>query len=401
MSAGAQHPAGGVAGAAGAALASLDDMRVLDLSWLLPGPFATMLLADLGADVVKVERPGDGDYARTLLPEVFQVVNRNKRSMTLNLKHDDGRRILHELARGADVLVEGFRPGVMRRLDADYDTLAAVNPGLVYCSISGYGQESPYQDRPGHDISYMGVGGGISTPSELGYPPLRGSLPVADLSSAMFAALSVLAALRTRDATGRGQHLDVSITDCVASWSAIRLANLLWNDEEPVHRLSATSRVYETADGKRLSLSVTEDVFWQKLCQALGRDDWAADERLATTSGRLDHADELRGELEQTFVRRPRADWLAAFETYDVPGAAVHDPADVLTDAHVLARGLLWERSDDGRTRRVIGYPVQTSGAAPSWHRMPPELGEHTDDVLAGAGYDSTTIARFRGDGVV
>lgn len=377
------------------------DIRVLDLSWLLPGPYATMLLADLGADVVKIERPGGGDYARRMMPDVFNAVNRNKRSVTLNLKTEQGRHILHRLVRDADVLFEGFRPGVTRRLDADYETLRAINPGLIYCSISGYGQDSPYQDLPGHDVTYMGVAGGISTPSDLKYPPVRGSLPVADLSSAMFAALSVMAALQERHRTGHGQYLDVSITDCVASWASIRLAEVLWSGQESEHRLSATSRVYDAADGKRLSLSVTEDAFWSNLCRALGRDDWLADERLATLDGRLDNAWELLPQLEAQLAERPRDEWLELFAALDVPAGPVHDPADVLADPHIRARGLVWHRSDDAAERRAIGFPVKMSDLTPRWRLMPPAIGEHTDDVLAAAGYDAAAIAGLRRDGVI
>ena len=381
----------------------MEDVRVLDLSWLLPGPFATTLLADLGADVIKVERPGDGDYMRTLHAETYQVANRNKRSMTLDLKQPAGQQVLHELVRDADVVVEGFRPGVTERLRADYTTLSEINPRLVYCSLSGYGQDGPYRDRPGHDVSYVGVGGGMVAPHDLRYPDARGnSLPVGDLASAMFAALSITAALNQRERSGRGQYLDVSITDCVASWSSIRLANLLWNQEPAVVRLSATGRAYEAADGKRLSISVTEDAFWEKLCRALDRQDWLADDRLATQPGRIKHAQELLPQLEEIFKQRGRDEWLEHFDRFDVPCGPVHDAEGVIEDPHIRARGLVWEREDrDGRLRRVIGYPVKMSDNHPRWSQMPPELGEHTDDLLADAGFSAEEIDAFHRDGVV
>lgn len=379
------------------------DIRVLDLSWLLPGPFMTMLMADLGADVIKVERPGEGDYMRTLIPEVFLVANRNKRSITLNLKTAAGQEALHALVRDADVLVEGFRPGVTGRLRADYETLSAINPGLVYCSLSGYGQDGPYRDRPGHDVSYVGVGGGMVAPLDIRYPEARGaSLPVADLASGMFAALSVTEALRQRERTGLGQYLDVSITDCVASWANTRLANTLWNDEPPIFRLNPTGRAYEAGDGRRLSISVTEDEFWHKLCAALGFEDWAADQRLATSEGRLAHSMSIVERLETTFRERPRDEWLELFDVHDVPCGPVHDAEGVISDPHLNARGLIWRRDDEqGTERRVIGYPVRMSGTETSWRRMPPGLGEHTDEVLAEAGLDADAIASLHAAGAV
>lgn len=381
----------------------MEGVRVLDLSWLLPGPFMTMLMADLGADVIKVERPGSGDYMRSLYPEVFEVANRNKRSITLDLKAEEGQRVLHRLVQSADVFVEGFRPGVTARLRADYETLSAINPGLVYVSLSGYGQDGPYRDRPGHDVSYVGVGGGMVAPLDIRFPEARGaSLPVADLASGMFGALSAVEALRQRERTGSGQYLDVAITDCVANWSNIRLANTLWNDAPPVFRLSATSRAYLAADGLSLSLSVTEDEFWLKLCEALGFDDWASDARLATGPGRLEHAHEILERLESTFLQRPRGEWLDLFDRHDVPCGPVHDAAGVVADPHLNARGLIWQRSDHtGVQRRVVGYPVRMSRTPTSWRHMPPSLGGDTDAVLEEAGYDGDSVRSLREAGIV
>jgi len=378
-------------------------IKVLDLSWLLPGPYATMLMADLGADVIKIEQPGRGDYEREINPEMFRVANRNKRSMTLNLKHPAGREILYRLVQDADVLVEGFRPGVMKRLEADYDTLAWINPRLIYCSLSGYGQDGPYRDWPGHDTNYAGLAGALAIAGDLKYPPVRPGLPIGDLTSGTFACLAVLDALCERHATGRGQYLDCSITECVASWSQMRMADVLWNNEPPHYAPNATSRVYSARDGQRLSLAVTaEDHFWRKLCQALERDDLLTDPRFETARNRAANGPALLPILEAEFAKRDRDEWLTLLREFDVPAAPVHELEDVVRDPHFEHRGLFWKRTDaTGQERRVIRFPVKFSETQPSWRLMPPELGEHTAAVLTAAGFTPEQIAMWRAEGTL
>lgn len=380
----------------------LQGIRVLDLSWLLPGPYATMLLADFGADVVKIEQPGRGDYAREMLPDVFAVVNRNKRSMTLDLKVPAGRDVLLRLARDADVLIEGFRPGVMKRLGLDYETLSAINPRLIYCSISGYGQTGPYRNWAGHDIAYVGVGGGYSVPGDIRHPPVKGSLAVGDLSSGMFATIAIQNSLWERLSSGKGRYLDVSITDCVAAWAGVRLANVTWNGLPPTTRLSATNRIFTAGDGKRMSLAISEDPFFVKLCRTLGRQDWLDDPRFRTLPLRLTHAMDLLPELEAILASRPRAEWLAIFEKDDVPAAPVHDAEDVFHDPQLVARDLLWQAPTDGTApRRMYGHPVKFDADMPRLRNVAPALGADSEAVLAEAGYDAEAIRSLRASGAL
>ena len=377
---------------------ALKGIRIVDFSWLLPGPYATALLADMGADVIKVEQPGRGDYARDILPDHFQMANRNKRGISLDLKSPEAREVALKLVETADIVIEGYRPGVMNRFGLGPETLLERFPRLIYCSVSGFGQDGPYRDRPGHDIAYNAVGGGFSIPGDLKYPPVKGTLPLGDLSSGMFAALSIMGALAEREQSGKGQYLDVAITDCVAAWAGVRLGNVLWEGEVAPNRLNAVSRIYETADGSRIALACTEDHFWENLCKVLERPDWLADERFRTLDGRREHSLALLPELEQAMLRRTAAQWLALFEAADVPAAPVHGPTEVFEDPQIRHRELCWQAPPDGsgKPRRVIAYPVKFSRTQPKLRNVAPALGQDTDAVLREMGLDDPAIAALR-----
>ncbi len=377
---------------------ALKNIRVMDFSWLLPGPYATALLADMGAEVIKIEQPGRGDYAREMLPDHFEMANRNKRGIALDLKQPQARALALSLIETADVVIEGYRPGVMARFGLGPEEMLERFPRLVYCSISGYGQNGPYRDRAGHDISYNAVGGGFSLPGDLKYPAVKGTLPVGDLSSGMFAALSIMAALTERQESGKGQYLDVAITDCVAAWAGVRLGNVLWNGEEAPNRLNAVSRLYETADGRRVALAISEDHFWVSFCKVMERPDWLADERLRTLDGRREHALELLPQVEQAMRQRTAAEWLELFNTADVPSSPVHGPLEVFEDPQIRHRQMTWQAPPDGsgKPRRVVAFPVKFSRDAPTLRNTAPTLGQDTDAVLREVGLDSAAIADLR-----
>lgn len=384
----------------------LEGVTVIDLSRYLPGPYASMLLADLGAEVIMVEQPGSGDPARTLMPDMFGMVTRNKKSITLNLRAPAGKEILSRLVSRADVLLEGFRPGVAERLQIDYPTLSQLNPRLIYCSLSGFGQDGPYRDRPGHDINYLGISGALGIPGDLKYPPVRPGLPLSDLCGAMFAFGSILAALYGRVTSGKGQYLDVSLTDAVVSWTSIRLGEYLLTGKktppQEMAHLSPYNRVFETKDGKRITLGIVEEKFWQNFCQAAGREDLLTDPRHQSHQERLRHARTLLPELEEEFLKRDQATWLTLLTQADVPCGPAYTPEEVFTDPQLQHRGLRQVIKDtEGREISQISFPVKFSAAQTPLRTPPPPAGAHTQEILITLGYSPAEVASFREKGVL
>lgn len=381
----------------------LDGIRVLDLTRLLPGPFCSMVLADMGADVVKVEEPGRGDYMRWYPPlrdgqsVVFNTVNRNKRSITLNLKSTAGRELFLKLASRADVLIEGNRPGVMDRLGLGWDALCAANPKLVLCSITGFGQTGPWAMRAGHDLNYMAIAGALALNAEPGRDPHPLGVQVADIGAgAQGAATAILGALLDVARGGEGRHLDVSMTDGAFAWLGTPLA--VAYEEGVVPRpgglrltgLYACYRVYRCADGRYYSVGALEPKFWQELCDALGRPD-LVDRQYEEEEDQL----EVHREMEQVFATKTRAEWEAVLGGRDVCAEPVLALDEVLDHPHVRARGLA--------TVRPTG--LELSPAVPlgeGWRRLdPPGLGEHTAAVLAEVGVGEAELARLRDEGAV
>jgi len=375
----------------------LQGVRVLDLTRLLPGPYASLVLADLGAEVIKIERPRYGDPLRYLSRfglegggKLFAIVNRNKKSMTLNLRAAEGRAILLELARSAEVLLEGFRPGVMKRLGLGYEALAAVNPRLVYASLSGYGQTGPYFSRAGHDLNYIALGGLLAlTGREDGLPVIPG-VPVADLIGGLWTALGIAVALLGREHSTHGQYLDVSMLDCVAALLTVPLADWQATDCVPQRgKMSLTGKqacynVYETADGKYMTLAALEPQFWQAFCVAVGRQDWLTRQHEPDQAG-------LIVEVAALFRTQPRAYWTALFADQE---DSCCEPAltldEVFTHPQALHRGLLHEGQ--------LATPLGRQGVPP----VPaPELGQHTAEILAELGYTAQDVERWRQKGVV
>jgi len=387
-------------------------LRVLDLSRLLPGPYCSLLFADLGAEVIKVEEPGRGDYARRTPPywgssdigAYFLLLNRNKKSISIDLKAEGGKAVFRRLARTADVLLESFRPGVMDRLGLGWEALRSENPGLVYCAISGYGQDDPYRNLVGHDLNYMGYAGALSVTGPRDGAPLTSGVQAADLGGgALLAAFSIAAALHHRRETGQGQLVDVSMTDGVVSWMIPHLAAYFATGRVPERgeeRLNGgwpCYGVYETADGGHVTLGALEPQFWANFCRLVGREDLLSLQHVKGAE-----RDRVESELRQLFRARPRAAWVELLHQADVCAGPVLRLDEVVRDPQLVGRGLFTEVEHPklGAVPQVA-FPVQMSGTPARVTAPPPELGEHTDEVLRGLGYDGAAIGALRRDGVV
>ncbi|HEU4657034.1 MAG TPA: CaiB/BaiF CoA-transferase family protein [Capillimicrobium sp.] len=392
----------------------LEGIRVLDLSRLLPGPFCSLLLADFGADVVKVEDTGMGDYVRWATPKFdgvedtaagafFLALNRNKRSVRVDLKREEGREVLLRLVRDADVLLESFRPGVLDRLGVGYERLRQENPGLVYCAISGYGQDGPYRDRSGHDMNYLGLAGVLGLTGEKDGPPVQAAGQIADIGGgAQMAAFAILAALRERDRSGEGQLVDVSMTDGALSWMTMMTARVFAGDAVPRRgELELAGRLlcyrpYECADGW-VTLGALEPKFWQAWCRGVGREDLIAHQFDPPGS-------DAHREVEAVFKARTRAEWQAFAGEHDCCLEPVLELDEVLDSELVRARDMVVELDQPGATApvRALGVPVKLSRTPGDPHRLPgPALGEHTAALLAEAGYGEQEIAALMESGAV
>ena len=356
----------------------LAGLRVLDLSNFLPGPFCTQMLADLGADVLKVEPPS-GDPARHLPDGMYLVANRNKRSVTLDLKQADHQDALRRLAAEADVFVEGFRPGVAERLGAGYEALSRLAPGLVYCSVSGYGQQGPARDKGGHDLTFLAASGALSVSPQWGQAPHRSGVPIADLAASSYAAVAILTALRERDRTGQGCHLDVAIAESSLAFISPRCGPDFGSD--PTLAAYPSNDIFATADGRSLAVAAVEEKFWSALTRVLGRvDERVADARFGTPQGRRDHGDELSALLKSIFARQTLAEWLAVFQGVDVPVEPVLTAAEAARSPQVRQRGVV--QSCEGEEQIV--FPVLENGVPLGRFRArAPKPGQHTDQFLA------------------
>jgi crotonobetainyl-CoA:carnitine CoA-transferase CaiB-like acyl-CoA transferase len=387
-------------------------LRFLDLSRLLPGPYCSLLFADLGAEVIKVEEPGRGDYARRTPPfwgesdvgAYFLLLNRNKKSVSIDLKAEAGKGVFRRLVRTADVVLESFRPGVMDRLGLGWEALRPENPGLVYCAISGYGQDGPYRNLVGHDVNYMGYAGALSVTGPRDGPPLTPGVQVADLGGgALMAAFAIAAALHHRHESGQGQFVDVSMTDGVVSWLIPHLAAYFATGRVPERARERVNGgwpcygIYETADGGHVTLGALEPQFWANFCRLVGREDLRPLQRVEGAD-----RDRVEAELRQLFRTRTRAEWVELLHQADVCAGPVLALDEVVRDPQLVQRGLFTEVEHPklGPVRQVA-FPVQMSGTPARVATAAPELGEHTDEVLHGLGYDAATIAALRRDGVV
>ncbi len=360
-----------------------DGVRVLSLAEQYPGPYATMLLADLGADVVLVERPKGGDPARAW-PPVFRSLARNKRSLCLDLKTDEGLAQLRELVAEADVILEGFRPGTMDRLGVGYEALRAVNPKIIFASISGFGQTGPYRDRTAHDLSYQAISGHLFDRAS-GDGRGDGAAPAVaygDLGSGTFAAFAIASALFARERTGEGTAIDVSMTDGLVSWMTAYLAPAMAGEPAFTILGEPAYGTFVTADRRQLTLSIAhEDHFWRALCGLLAMED-VADLR---HQARLEHAADLEARLAAAIVAEPLAHWAELFDAHAIPWSPLHGLQQVLDDPHFRARGMFAAvAGEDGRPEGHVMQPVRFSRWDTSLRRPSPRLGQHTAEVLEG-----------------
>lgn len=390
--------------------APLAGIRVLDLTRLLPGPLCTMHLADMGADVIKVEDPGAGDYARWIGRRArvnsrdFLAMNRSKRSVTLDLKSPKAVALLLRMAETADVLVEGFRPGVADRLGVGYAAVKAVNPRLVYCSITGYGQTGPMAAKAGHDVNYLALSGALDQTGTRDGPPALGNFQIGDLAGGtLTAAMSICAALVGAQRTGQGRHLDVSITDSVLAHMVIAAATVAGEGKSAPRGTDKLTGglpcygVYRTADDRWLAVGALEPKFWVAVCTALGRPDLADKGHLEGAAGAA-----ARAEVEAVFAAKPLDHWAALFAPLDCCVTPVLTPEEAMASPHVAARGLVVDHDHpvEGPVRQ-FAPPVRWD-EGPFSPRLPaPMQGEHTDAVLAELGLSADEIAALRADGVV
>jgi len=376
----------------------LAGIRILDLTRLLPGPVATLHLADLGAEVIKIEDPQVGDYARTLGTgqgedsAYFRMINRNKQGLRLDLKKPEGVEVFMRLAREADVIIESFRPGVMDKLGVGYAAIAAVNPKIAYCSISGYGQDGPYKDLAGHDINYLGYAGVLDQIGSAGGNPAIPNFQIADLlGGALTAAMGILAAVIEAQRTGQGRYIDVSMTDSVLAhtyFSMLRLNDAGQSAPRGTDLLSGGLPCYATyrcADGKHMAVGALEGKFWKTACEVLGRPEWLKRQWDAS----------LLGELAELFAIRPRDEWASLFAAVDCCITPILSPEEALANEQLSARQMVL--NVDGLTQ--FAPPLKMSGFEFSIRQQAPKAGEHNAAILVAAGYSADEIQRLESAG--
>jgi crotonobetainyl-CoA:carnitine CoA-transferase CaiB-like acyl-CoA transferase len=388
-------------------------IRVLDLTRVLSGPFATLLLADLGAEIIKVEHPKGGDETRNIKPSklgqshYFMSVNRNKKSMALDLKHNRGREIALDLCRHADVLVENFRPGVAERLGLGYDDARSVNSRLVYCSVSAFGQDGPNSKKPAFDLVVQAMSGLMHITGEPGRPPVRAGIPVGDLVAGLVADVGILAALADRERTGAGRYVDVAMLDSLVGMLTYYAGRFFMTGNEPErvgagHLSVVPYGVFPCSDGN-IVIAALSEAYWPRICEAVGRPDLAADARFSTNAGRVAHREEVENALSQALSANTVAHWNEVLEDADVPSAPILTIGQVLTDSHLLSRGMIRQLDHPllGMTDS-LGPIVRFRDADPPPAVAAPNLGEHTTEILRGVlGMTDSQISSLASSGVV
>ena len=394
-------------------LLPLDGFRVLDLSRFMSGPYTTMVLAELGADVVKVERFPEGDDSRRLGPKVngesypFGMPNRSKRSLAMDLKSEAGRELFLRLAADTDLIIENFRPGVVRRLGVDYDAARKVRRDILYCSISGFGQTGPYRDRPGFDIMAQGVGGFLRMTGQPDGKPTKVGIAINDIAAGATAVYSILAAQMLRQRTGEGQYIDISLVDAGLAWTLWEAGAYFGSGELPAptgtrHRRSTPYQAYRTSDGY-VTIGANNDRLWERFCNDVVQcPDWLTDPRFETLPDRMEHIDELERAIEKITATRTTSEWVEICDKAGIPGGPVLTYDETLADPHVIARDMVVdvEHPIIG-PMRTVGTGARFSGLDFKVRGPAPWLGQHTAEVLAERGLSQEEIARLFDDGVV
>jgi formyl-CoA transferase len=402
----------------------LSGIRVLDLSRILAGPWCTQLLADLGADVVKIERPGTGDDTRAWGPPFaegldgtpsaesayFLAANRGKRSVAVDFSTVAGQEIVRTLAKSADVVVENLKHGDMRRYGLDYESLRVLNPGLIYCSITGFGQTGPYRERAGYDFVIQAMGGLMSITGESddrpGGGPQKCGVPIADMMTGMYATVGILGALHERQTSNEGQYIDMSLLDTQVGWLANHGLNYMVSGKPArrwgnAHPNLCPYQSFPTSDG-HLIVAVGNDGQFRALCRVLSMPSVGIDSRFATNSARLANRHSLVGQIEQRLRTKSRDEWLSALEEAGVPAGPINTVAQALEEPHVVSRGMVFTMEHGmGASVPKIANPIKFSRTGIEYRRPPPMLGEHTSEILESIGLTQRNLEELRASGVI
>ena len=393
---------------------ALEGIRVLDLTRALAGPFCTLMLGDNGADVIKIEIPGSGDDTRKWGPPFigdesayFLSINRNKRSLTLNLQDPKAQDVFMKLAKDSDVVVENFTPGVMDRFGLGYEAVKAVNPNVVYCSISGFGQDGPYRSRPAYDQIMQGVGGLMSITGEPDGEPQKIGIAVTDIGAGMWSAFAITTALHHRDKTGEGQYIDISMLDAQVAWLTYQAAFFFANDDPPkrmgaAHPTLVPYQAFMCSDGKYINVAVGSERIWERFCQGMGREDLKDHPDYSVNSVRVAHRGAIVSMLQEIFLTRPVSEWVEDLQAANVPCGPINDLADVFADPQVLARDMLQEMPHPTLgTIKQTGLPIKFSRTPGGLDLHPPLLGEHNQEILSSLGYSDADVQSLKDASVI
>ncbi len=390
----------------------LQGIKVIDLTRVLAGPFCTMTLADLGAEIIKIEKPGTGDDSRAFGPHLhgesayFMSINRGKKSLTLDLKSEKGREIFLLLIKDADVLVENFKPGVMKKLGLDYDKLRVINPKLIYCASSGFGQTGPYSSRPAYDLIIQGMGGLMSITGPDASQPTKVGSSIADIFAGVFSVIGILSALYNRAQTGKGQMVDVAMLDCMVAILENAIARFTGSGVDPVpignrHPSIAPFTSVKTADGY-INIACGNDALWAKLCEIIGRPDLVSDSRFVSNRTRCDHMTDLLPMLNEAMSGQSSAFWLEKLEAGHVPAGPINSISQVLSDPQVIARKMLLELTHPvAGLIKIPGSPVKLSETPAEVNAPAPVLGQHNEEILTVLGYSAEQIEMLRSQSVI